>query len=46
VYDHEGRVVGVVYAASSAGDAALAVPVTTLQQLLESASFDADAPCD
>ena len=46
VYDHEGRVVGVIYAASSAGDAALAVPVTTLQQLLESASFDADAPCD
>lgn len=46
VYDHEGRVVGVVYAASSAGDAALAVPVTTLQQLIESASFDADAPCD
>jgi S1-C subfamily serine protease len=46
VYDHEARVVGVVYAASSGGDAALAVPVTTLQRLIESASFDADAPCD
>lgn len=46
VYDAEGRVVGVVYAASREGDAALAIPVTTLRQLLESASFDAVAPCD
>ncbi|HSK26000.1 MAG TPA: serine protease [Jiangellales bacterium] len=45
VYDDRGHVVGVVYAASKDGDAALAVPVSTLRQLLDSASFDADAPC-
>lgn len=44
MYDEEGRVVGVVYAASSDGARSLAVPVSTLRVLLDEASFTEGVP--
>lgn len=44
MYDDEGQVVGVVYAASSDGARSLAVPVSTLRLLLDEASFTEGVP--
>ncbi|MFW6092302.1 MAG: serine protease, partial [Actinomycetota bacterium] len=44
MYDAGGRLVGVVYAAASDGDHSLAVPVATLRELLDEASFDSAVP--
>ena len=44
MYDADGRVVGVVYAAAPDGSHSLAVPVSTLRALLEQASFDESVP--
>lgn len=47
MYDNEGKVVGVVYAAAPDGSHSLAVPVSTLRELLEQASFEESVPaCD
>jgi S1-C subfamily serine protease len=44
MYDEGGVVVGVVYAATEDGSHSLAVPVQTLQQILDDASFDDELP--
>lgn len=44
MYDVDGRVVGVVYAAAPDGARSLAVPVSTLREQLDRASFDTDVP--
>jgi S1-C subfamily serine protease len=44
MYDSQGRVVGVVYAAAPDGSHSLAVPVSTLRDLLEQASFEESVP--
>lgn len=44
MYDSEGKVVGVVYAAAPDGSHSLAVPVSTLRDLLDQASFDESVP--
>lgn len=44
MYDVEGRVVGVVYAAAPDGSHSLAVPVSTLRELLDQASFEESVP--
>lgn len=44
MYDAGGRLVGVVYAATSDGDHSLAVPVGTLRELLDEVSFDPVMP--
>lgn len=44
MYDNEGRVVGVVYAASPDGAHSLAIPVSTLMGLLEQTTFDQPVP--
>ncbi|MGH8776215.1 MAG: S1C family serine protease [Jiangellaceae bacterium] len=44
MYDDAGQVVGVVYAATQDGTQSLAVPVSTLQELLDQTSFDDDVP--
>jgi S1-C subfamily serine protease len=47
MYDESGHVVGVVYAATEDGTRSLAIPVSTLHDLLDQASFDGDVPpCD
>lgn len=46
VYDAAGHVVGVVYAGAEDGTKSLAVPVSTLRELLETARFDEVPPCD
>jgi S1-C subfamily serine protease len=47
MYDSEGEVVGVVYAAAPDGGHSLAIPVTTLRDLLDQTTFDAAVPeCD
>lgn len=44
MYDAEGKVVGVVYAAAPDGSHSLAVPVSTLRELLDQASFEESVP--
>jgi S1-C subfamily serine protease len=44
MYDTEGKVVGVVYAAAPDGSHSLAVPVSTLHDLLDQASFEESVP--
>lgn len=44
MYDADGHLVGVVYAATPDGDHSLAVPVSTVRELLEEASFDSQVP--
>ncbi|HJU97885.1 MAG TPA: trypsin-like peptidase domain-containing protein [Jiangellaceae bacterium] len=44
MYDESGQVVGVVYAATKDGTRSLAVPVSTLQTMLDQASFDDEVP--
>lgn len=44
LYDEDGDVVGVVYAATSDGQHSLAVPVETLRELLDDESFTDELP--
>ncbi len=44
MYDVEGKVVGVVYAAAPDGAHSLAIPVTTLLGLLDQTTFDESVP--
>jgi S1-C subfamily serine protease len=44
MYDSEGGVVGVVYAAAPDGEHSLAIPVSTLKGLLDQTTLDEPVP--